>query len=123
MSIPMDSKTLATLGDGPHATYITRLIHDVAERASYDGTLGAQVAALAVRGITHATGVEWQVLVETYGIPTTRDWELAQRAYGPTKGLPGLTEDEDPRCAECGIDLSPFEIGEHGGNICDKCSD
>lgn len=29
--------------------------------------------------------------------------------------------DDDPRCGECGKDLSPFEIGEHGGNICDRC--
>jgi hypothetical protein len=84
------SQTLERLGDGPHATYIRKLIQGVAENAR-DGGAPAQVAALAVRGITHTTGVEWAVLVETYGIPTTADWEMAQRAYGPTKGLPGLS--------------------------------
>jgi hypothetical protein len=83
------SATLAALGDGPHAKYIRSLIANVTEMA-FDGGAKAQVAALAVRGITHTTGVEWKVLVETFGIPTTRDWEMAQRAYGPTKGLPGL---------------------------------
>ena len=84
-----DSKTLATLGDGPHANYIRGLIDGVRDNAR-DGGAPAQVAALAVRGITHTSGVEWAVLVETFGIPTTADWEMAQRAYGPTKGLPGL---------------------------------
>ena len=86
----MKSKTLATLGDGPHAAYISRLVERVAENAR-DGGAPAQVAALAVRGIVHTTGTEWAVLVETYGIPTTHDWQLAQRAYGPTANLPGLT--------------------------------
>lgn len=85
----MKSKTLATLGDGPHAAYISRLVERVTENAR-DGGAPAQVAALAVRGIVHTTGVGWQVLVETYGIPTTHDWQLAQRAYGPTANLPGL---------------------------------
>jgi hypothetical protein len=83
------SKTLAGMDNDPHAAYITRLIHDVAERASYDGTLGAQVAALAVRGIVHTTDIEWTVLVEVYGTPTTSDWMMAQAAYGPTANLPG----------------------------------
>jgi hypothetical protein len=86
----MTSKTLDSLG-GPLASHIKRLIHDVAERAGYDGTIEAQVACLAVRGITHTTDVEWRVLTEVYGLPTTADWEMAQRAYGPTKGLPGLS--------------------------------
>lgn len=88
--VPFKPNTLATLGDGPHATYVRGLVERVRELQA-DGGAKANVAAMAVRGIVTTKGVEWAVLVETFGIPTTSDWAMAQRAYGPTKGLPGLS--------------------------------
>jgi hypothetical protein len=74
---------------GPRGKYILTLVDQVEERQS-DGGVKAQVAALAVRRITDTKGAEWLVLTRCFGIPTTRDWEMAQAAYGPTAGLPGL---------------------------------
>lgn len=89
----MDSPTLKRLGKGPHAAYVQTLLDGVEANARDGGRL-AQVAAIAVRGIVSVSSVEWSVLVETYGIPTTRDWQMAQRAYGPARNLPGVDEEQ-----------------------------
>ena len=70
--------------------YTVGLVARVAEDSA-DGGVRAQVAALAVRGIVDFGGPEWAALTSTYGDPGTRDWAMAQNAYGPARQLPGWT--------------------------------
>ena len=67
----------------PHEVYIESLIERV-EACRRDGGAGAQVAALAVRGIVRASSFdpEWRALLMRFGAPSHDQWAMAYAAYG-----------------------------------------